>query len=56
VVDALLLDLRDEDEFTQYHLKGGAHHFTFLLLDLSFCCPLPPCTTQLLTAACAVQL
>jgi rhodanese-related sulfurtransferase len=25
VVDALLLDLRDEDEFTQYHLKGGAH-------------------------------
>ena len=56
VVDALLLDLRDEDDFTQYHLKGGAHHFTFLLLDLSFCCLLPPCTTQLLTAACAVQL
>ncbi len=24
-IDALLLDLRDEDDFTQYHLKGGAH-------------------------------
>ena len=25
MVDALLLDLRDEDDFTQYHLKGGEH-------------------------------
>ena len=56
VVDALLLDLRDEDEFTQYHLKGGALAFTFWLLDLSCCCQLPPHMTQLLTAACAVQL
>ncbi|KAL0026752.1 hypothetical protein WJX79_010103 [Trebouxia sp. C0005] len=31
VVDALLLDLRDEDEFAQYHLKGAVNYPVRLL-------------------------
>ena len=40
VVDILLLDLRDEDDFTQYHLRGGARSwFLYLVLPTMFVCP-----------------